>query len=264
MKLGAEGAVEMDGEYVRHFDQCLGCMACVTSCPSGVQYGKLIEATRQQVERRYPRSRRDRAFRALIFRLFPYPRRLRLLRGPLRLYQRSGLGTWPGGPGCSTGCPAACRPWSGSPRPSAGPSRCPRSPRRPVRDDGGSGCSPAASSGSSSPRSTRPPPGSWPPTAARSWPRPARAAAARSASTPGARPRPSRSPGRPSRPSRPPGSTGGRQRGRLRLGDEGVRPPAPRRPGVRRAGQGLLRQRPRPLRAARSSSARWPPGTRCR
>ena len=37
----------------RHFDQCLGCMACVTACPSGVQYGKLIEATRQQVERRY-------------------------------------------------------------------------------------------------------------------------------------------------------------------------------------------------------------------
>jgi glycolate oxidase iron-sulfur subunit len=77
---------------VRHFDQCLGCMACVTACPSGVQYGKLIEATRQQVERRYPRSRRDRAFRALVFQLFPYPRRLRLLRGPLRLYQRSRLG----------------------------------------------------------------------------------------------------------------------------------------------------------------------------
>ena len=90
MELGRQGE-PLNDEMVRHFDLCLGCMACVTACPSGVQYGKLIEATRQQVERRYPRSRRDRAFRALIFRLFPYPRRLRLLRGPLRLYQRSGL-----------------------------------------------------------------------------------------------------------------------------------------------------------------------------
>src|SRR5215211_778328 len=91
MEIGRQGE-PMNDEMVRHFDQCLGCMACVTACPSGVQYGKLIEATRQQVERRYPRSRRDRAFRALVFRLFPYPRRLRALRGPLRLYQRSGVG----------------------------------------------------------------------------------------------------------------------------------------------------------------------------
>jgi glycolate oxidase iron-sulfur subunit len=91
MEIGRQGE-PLNDEMVRHFDQCLGCMACVTACPSGVQYDKLIEATRQQVERRYPRSRRDRAFRALIFSLFPYPRRLRLLRGPLRLYQRSGLG----------------------------------------------------------------------------------------------------------------------------------------------------------------------------
>jgi glycolate oxidase iron-sulfur subunit len=91
MEIGLHGEA-MNDQMVRHFDQCLGCMACVTACPSGVQYDKLIEATRQQVERQYPRSRRDRAFRALIFRLFPYPRRLRLLRGPLRLYQRSGLG----------------------------------------------------------------------------------------------------------------------------------------------------------------------------
>ena len=91
MEIGRQGE-PLNDEMVRHFDQCLGCMACVTACPSGVQYGKLIEATRQQVERRYERPRRDRAFRALIFRLFPYPSRLRLLRGPLRLYQRSGLG----------------------------------------------------------------------------------------------------------------------------------------------------------------------------
>ncbi|GAA4944702.1 heterodisulfide reductase-related iron-sulfur binding cluster [Actinoplanes utahensis] len=76
---------------VTHFDRCLGCMACVTACPSGVRYDRLIEDTRAQVERRHSRSARERAVRAAIFALFPYPRRLRLLRGPLRAYQRSGL-----------------------------------------------------------------------------------------------------------------------------------------------------------------------------
>jgi glycolate oxidase iron-sulfur subunit len=90
MDIGLDGE-PMNDQMVRHFDQCLGCMACVTSCPSGVQYDRLIEATRQQVERRHPRTRGDRAFRALVFSLFPRPRRLRLARGPLRLYQRSGL-----------------------------------------------------------------------------------------------------------------------------------------------------------------------------
>ena len=55
MGAGLEDGSAMSGEMVAHFDACLGCMACVTACPSGVQYGKLIEATRQQVERRYPR-----------------------------------------------------------------------------------------------------------------------------------------------------------------------------------------------------------------
>ncbi len=90
MEVGLDGE-PLDQDMATHFDRCLGCMACVTSCPSGVQYDKLIEATRQQVERRHPRSRGERAFRALIFGLFPHPRRLRLLRGPLSLYRRSGL-----------------------------------------------------------------------------------------------------------------------------------------------------------------------------
>jgi glycolate oxidase iron-sulfur subunit len=66
-------------------------MSCVTACPSGVQYDRLIEDTRAQIERRHPRTARDRALRAAIFALFPYPKRLRLLRGPLRAYQSSGL-----------------------------------------------------------------------------------------------------------------------------------------------------------------------------
>src|SRR5947207_9778277 len=52
MDIGLAGEA-MNQETVRHFDQCLGCMACVTACPSGVQYDRLIEATRQQVERRH-------------------------------------------------------------------------------------------------------------------------------------------------------------------------------------------------------------------
>ncbi len=90
MQSGLEGE-PMTDSMVQHFDACLGCMACVTSCPSGVQYDKLIEATRAQVERRHDRSARDRLLREAIFALFPYHRRLRLFRGPLRLYQRSGL-----------------------------------------------------------------------------------------------------------------------------------------------------------------------------
>jgi glycolate oxidase iron-sulfur subunit len=90
MKAGLQGA-PMTDSMVQHFDACLGCMACVTACPSGVQYDKLIEATRVQVERHHTRAPGDRAMRAAIFALFPYKKRLRALRGPLRAYQASGL-----------------------------------------------------------------------------------------------------------------------------------------------------------------------------
>jgi glycolate oxidase iron-sulfur subunit len=90
MNEGLQGE-PMTPAMVQHFDACLGCMACVTACPSGVQYDKLIEATRAQVERRFDRPVADRALRNAIFALFPYPRRLRLMRGPLRLYQATGL-----------------------------------------------------------------------------------------------------------------------------------------------------------------------------
>jgi len=62
-----------------HFDRCLGCMACVTACPSGVRYDRLIEQVRPQLERNVPRSRADRAYRALIFALFTHPARVRAL-----------------------------------------------------------------------------------------------------------------------------------------------------------------------------------------
>ena len=90
MQSGLDGEPLSDS-MVTHFDACLGCMACVTACPSGVQYDQLIEATRAQVERRHRRALPDRLLRAMIFALFPYPRRLRLVRPVLRAYQRSGL-----------------------------------------------------------------------------------------------------------------------------------------------------------------------------
>jgi glycolate oxidase iron-sulfur subunit len=90
MKLGVEGRAAMNDTYVRHFDQCLGCMACVTACPSGVQYDKLIEATRPQIERHYRRAPADRLFRRLLLAVLAHPGRLRVAAGPLWAYQASG------------------------------------------------------------------------------------------------------------------------------------------------------------------------------
>jgi len=73
-----DGSVPLSATTVQHFDRCLGCMACVTSCPSGVQYGRLIEQTRAYVEERYDRPLGERLQRALVFAAVPHPRRLRL------------------------------------------------------------------------------------------------------------------------------------------------------------------------------------------
>jgi glycolate oxidase iron-sulfur subunit len=89
MKLGKEGAVPLDDTYAKHFDACLGCMACVTACPSGVRYDELIEAVRPQLERNYRRDLKDRLFREMIFQLFPYPTRLRAAAVLGVLYQRA-------------------------------------------------------------------------------------------------------------------------------------------------------------------------------
>jgi glycolate oxidase iron-sulfur subunit len=100
-----------------HFDRCLGCMACMTACPSGVQYDQLIEAARAWTEdpsaipapsaapgppwtpttsADTPARRpvRERVTRAAIFSVFPYPGRLRVATAPLRLAQRTGLDRW--------------------------------------------------------------------------------------------------------------------------------------------------------------------------
>jgi len=88
MREAHEGEL-LNDTMVRHWDLCLGCLACVTACPSGVQYDKLIMSTRQQVERRYRRSLQDRFFRELVYTFFPYPSRLRVMTAPLAFYQRT-------------------------------------------------------------------------------------------------------------------------------------------------------------------------------
>jgi glycolate oxidase iron-sulfur subunit len=90
MKLATDGEIGLSPQVRGHFDACLGCMACVTACPSGVRYDQLIEATRPQLERNAPRTFGDRIFRALIFALFPHPRRMSLVLPLLWLYQKSG------------------------------------------------------------------------------------------------------------------------------------------------------------------------------
>jgi glycolate oxidase iron-sulfur subunit len=86
MKAGVDGRAEMAPSFVQHFDRCLGCVACVTACPSGVQYGPLIEKTRAQIERRYARSFPDRLFRSALMALVPYPHRMRVALLPLALF----------------------------------------------------------------------------------------------------------------------------------------------------------------------------------
>jgi glycolate oxidase iron-sulfur subunit len=90
MKLRRDGREAKSDSFVRHIDACLGCMACVTACPSGVQYDSLLEAARPQVERVAKRGLGERAFRRLVFAMFPHPGRLRALSWPLGMYQKLG------------------------------------------------------------------------------------------------------------------------------------------------------------------------------
>ncbi|MEA2195263.1 MAG: glycolate oxidase iron-sulfur subunit, partial [Solirubrobacteraceae bacterium] len=60
MSEGLQPGSELSDTMVGHFDNCLGCMACVTACPSGVRYDLLIVDTRQQVVRQHPRTAREK------------------------------------------------------------------------------------------------------------------------------------------------------------------------------------------------------------
>ena len=87
------GELELDATVASHFDTCLGCYACVTACPSGVRYDQLIEATRPKLNNAKLRSSWQISFRQLLLQVLPYPRRLRALLQPLRLYAGTPIQT---------------------------------------------------------------------------------------------------------------------------------------------------------------------------
>jgi glycolate oxidase iron-sulfur subunit len=92
MALVDAGRLELGETFVTHIDRCLGCRACETACPSGVEYGTLLELARAQIEQKYKRPLKSRLVRDLVYRrLLPYPRRIALAARALKIYQRSGL-----------------------------------------------------------------------------------------------------------------------------------------------------------------------------
>jgi glycolate oxidase iron-sulfur subunit len=84
--------VPVTDSFVDHIDKCLDCRACETACPSGVEYGKLVEYARARIEHDYRRPLLSRIARDVVYRrLLPYPTRIAAVAGLLRFYQRSGL-----------------------------------------------------------------------------------------------------------------------------------------------------------------------------
>lgn len=67
-----------DPKTVMHIDRCLSCLACMTTCPSGVHYMHLIDHARAYIEQTYKRPMSDQALRWILARVLPYPKRFRL------------------------------------------------------------------------------------------------------------------------------------------------------------------------------------------
>jgi glycolate oxidase iron-sulfur subunit len=92
MALVDQGRLELGDAFVTHIDRCLDCRACETACPSGVEYGKLVELSRAQIEQRYRRKFLSRVARNFVYRkLLPYPKRIAAAARWVRIYQTSGL-----------------------------------------------------------------------------------------------------------------------------------------------------------------------------
>jgi glycolate oxidase iron-sulfur subunit len=91
MRAAAEGRIGLTENFVLHMDRCLGCRACETACPAGVPFGRLIEETRGQIERKVPRTLGRRLMGRLLLGVFPERQRLERLLAVTRVYQRSGL-----------------------------------------------------------------------------------------------------------------------------------------------------------------------------
>jgi glycolate oxidase iron-sulfur subunit len=92
MMLVGDGKLALGDSFVTHMDRCLDCRACETVCPSGVEYGKLIEFARAEIEQKYRRPFFARVARNFVYRrLLPFPRRIAMAGRLARFYQRSGL-----------------------------------------------------------------------------------------------------------------------------------------------------------------------------
>jgi glycolate oxidase iron-sulfur subunit len=113
MEALVDGQVQLNTSVSQHFDRCLGCMACVTACPSGVQYDRLIELTRAEVERKVDRSRSERLLRSVVFRVLPHPRRMRAALALQSLGRRLPV------PGSLEPLLEVAPPWRSSERPPA-------------------------------------------------------------------------------------------------------------------------------------------------
>jgi len=88
----ANGRMDISDSYVEHIDLCLACRACETACPSGVEYGKLVEAARAHIETVRPRPLPARLLRGFIYkRLLVSPWLMQAAGNLVALYQRSGL-----------------------------------------------------------------------------------------------------------------------------------------------------------------------------
>jgi glycolate oxidase iron-sulfur subunit len=85
MNLVERGEIDLDATVATHFDRCLGCLACVPACPSGVRYDLLIQRARAQRRERAPRSMRQRAIESGVLRAVERPWLLRALVWPLAL-----------------------------------------------------------------------------------------------------------------------------------------------------------------------------------
>ncbi|HXT26104.1 MAG TPA: (Fe-S)-binding protein [Candidatus Eisenbacteria bacterium] len=89
-----DGEAPVNATFVEHIDKCLDCRACETACPSGVEYGKLVEFARARIAVEYKRPFFSRLARKFVYRwLLPRPGRIAFFARLFRIYQKSGLQT---------------------------------------------------------------------------------------------------------------------------------------------------------------------------